>query len=239
MRIPLRTVAAHETAQDSNLQLPDLAVSKGGDDEPPQGPDSFDVSADGGFLITDPLMQRLARYSSDGRFLQSVPLDFVPAGVTLRPDGAAEIKAAHSNDVFLLDPGGQIHRSESLPPREAAKVTSPHEGLVWRTAAGSDAIHVHLENPALTLLSLQLLAAGDDGSAYVALESTSGQSDQGIDVKKSVRRYSSGGKLISQTGNMPLDYYIAPNDELRVHKGIVYQLMTTASEVEINVWDLN
>src|SRR5690349_11977693 len=73
--IPLRTVAAHETAQDTATQSPLLAVSKGGEDEPPQGPDGFDVSADGSFLIADPLMQRLSKFDANGRYVRSFPLD--------------------------------------------------------------------------------------------------------------------------------------------------------------------
>jgi hypothetical protein len=214
-------------------------VSKGGEDEPPQGPNGFDVCADGSFLITDPLMQRLSQFSSEGRFMRSFPLGFVPGSVTFRPDGTAQVKDAQSSDVFLLDKDGGVHRSEPAGTRETAKIASPHDGMVWLESSGSP-IKVHLENPALTLLSLQLAAVGDDGSAYVALESTSGQNgDGGIDVNKSVRRYSRDGKLISQTENIPLDYYITPVDELRVHKGVVYQLMTTPSELRINVWDLN
>jgi DNA-binding beta-propeller fold protein YncE len=240
VRIPLRTVAAHETAQDSNPQLPALAVSKGGEDEPPQGPDGFDVSPDGSFLITDPLMQRLAQFSADGRFLRTFPLGFAPASVTIRPDGTTQVKAAQSSDVFVLDQSGELHPSEASPPRPLAKIASPHDGQVWPGDTASSPIAVKLDNPALTLLSLQLAATGEDGSAYVAVETTSGQdTNDGIDVKKSIRRYSRDGKLINQTDDIPLDYYIAPNDELRVHKGIVYQLMTTPTELHINIWNLN
>lgn len=240
VRIPLRTVAAHETAQDSTTQLPGLAVSKGGDDEPPQGPDGFDVSADGSFLITDPLMQRLSQFNPEGRFLRSFPLGFAASSITMRPDGTAEVKAAQSSDVFLLDRNGELHRSEASTPYPSAKITSPHSGMIWRSDKDSSPIDVRLADPALTLLSLQLAGSGEDGSTYVALESTSGEgSGEGIDVNKSVRRYSRDGKLVSQTQNIPLDYYITPVDELRVHKGMVYQLMTTPSEVRVNVWDLN
>ena len=238
--IPLRTVAAHETAQDTATQSPLLAVSKGGEDEPPQGPDGFDVSADGSFLIADPLMQRLSKFDANGRYVRSFPLDFAPGSVTFRSDGTAEVKAAQSNDVFLLDRNGELRRTDATPLRESAKVTSRHDGMFWGSEPGSAPVNLHLENPALTLLSLQLAGEGEDGSMYVALESTSGSSgDAGIDVNKSVRRYSREGKLISQTDNVPLDYYVTPVDELRVHKGVVYQLMTTPSEVRINIWDLN
>jgi hypothetical protein len=177
--------------------------------------------------------------------MRSFPLGFAPGSVTIRGDGTAQVKDAQSSDVFLLDKEGGLHRSEAPAERETAKaaspakIASPHDGTVSPDGSGSP-IRVHLENPTLTLLSLQIAAVGDDGSAYVALETTSGQNgEEGIDVNKTVRRYSRDGKLLSQTENIPLDYYVTPVDELRVHNGVVYQLMTTPSEVRINVWDLN
>src|SRR5271165_3213301 len=132
VRIPLRTVAADETAQDSTSKFPDLSVMRGGEDEAPQGPDGFDVRNDGSFLITDPLMGRLAQFSPEGKFLRAWPLGFAANSVTIRPDGAAEVKAAQSADVFLLDSNGEVHRSEAAAPRSSAKITSPHDGAVWR-----------------------------------------------------------------------------------------------------------
>lgn len=240
VRIPLRTVAADEIAQDLANKLPDLALSRGGEDEAPQGPDGFDVFDDGSFLVTDPLMGRLSQFSPEGRFMRSWPLGFAANSVTIRPDGSAEVRAAKSTDVFILDRNGELHRSETSAQGSSAKITSPHDGVVWRGNGGSAQINVRLDDPALTLLSLQVVGSGEDGSTYVALESTSGHSsDEGISVNKSVRRYSPDGKLLKQTENLPLDYYVTPTDELRVHKGVVYQLMTTASEVRINLWNLN
>jgi hypothetical protein len=240
VRIPLRTVAANGTAQDFANKLPGLAVSRGGEDEAPQGPDGFDVFDDGGFLITDPLMDRLSQFSSKGEFLRSWPLGFAANSVTIRADGTAQVRAAQSTDVFVLDKSGELRRSESPAPKPSAKITSPHDGLVWRGDGSSSQINVRLDDPGLTLLSLQVIGSGEDGSIYVAVESTSGKgSDEGIAVNKSVRRYSQDGNLLKQTDYIPLDYYVTPTDELRVHKGVVYQLMTTSSEVQINVWNLN
>jgi hypothetical protein len=239
VRIPLKAVA-DETTQELANKLPDLAVSRGGEDEAPQGPDGFDVYDDGSFLITDPLRERLSQFSPEGRFLRSWPLGFAANSVTILADGTAEVKAAQSADVFILDKSGELHRSEPAGAGPSAKVNSPHGGAVWRGGGNSGQIDVQLADSALTLLSLQVVGAGEDGSTYVAVESTSGQGkDEGISVNKSVRRYSSDGKLLKETEYLPLEYYITPTDELRVHKSIVYQLMTTPSEVRINVWDLN
>lgn len=240
VRIPLRTVAADEIAQDLANKFPDLALSRGGEDEAPQGPDGFDVFDDGSFLVTDPLMGRLSQFSPEGRFLRSWPLGFAANSVTIRPDGSAEVKAAKSSDVFMLDPKGELHRSEAPAQEPTGKILSPHEGMVWRGKGSSAQINVRLDDPALMLLSLQVVGAGEDGSTYVAVESTSGQTgDEGISVNKNIRRYSPDGKLLKQTENLPLDYYVIPTDELRVHKGVVYQLTTTSSEVRINLWNLN
>jgi hypothetical protein len=72
----------------------------------------------------------------------------------------------------------------------------------------------------------------------VALETSVADADA-INVRKIVRRYSSTGVLLSESAPIPLGYYIQPVDELRVRKGVVYQLMTTPSEVRINEWDTN
>ena len=83
----------------------------------------------------------------------------------------------------------------------------------------------------------ELLAMASSSGSYVALESTAG--GDSVDVTKSVRRYSAEGRLIAETTDLPLDYFVRPTDEIRVRDGAVYQLMTTMSEVRINVWDMN
>jgi len=89
------------------------------------------------------------------------------------------------------------------------------------------------------LFSLEVLATDSGGNTYVALESTTGsrEADE-INVNKYVRKYSADGKLVDEIADIALDYYVTPVDELRVRRGVVYQLLTTNTEVRINVWDM-
>ncbi len=208
----------------------------------PIGPDSFDVYDDGSILITDPLLGRLSLFDPEGKFRRSWALGFAADSVKIRSDGTVSVRDARTSDVFTLDQKGELHPSKAAVTDASAKITSSQSGVVTRGGSNvpSTQINVRLDQPGLTLLSLQLLGAGKDGSAFVALESTPGQKvGEGIIVNKSVRRYSSDGRLLSQTDNMPLDYYITPVDELRVHQGVVYQLLTTPSEVRVNIWNMN
>ena len=242
VRIPLIALSDEMTA-DLATDFSGLAVSRGGVDETPEGPDSFDVNDNGSFLITNPLLGRLSQFSSEGRFQRSWPLGFAADSVNILPDKTVEVEEARTSTVYVLDQKGKLHPSMPRTSNASARITSPSTGVIACGATSSDScsqINVKVDRPGFTLLSLQLLGTGEDGSLYVALESTPGaKGEEGINVSKSVRRYSSDGKLLSQTDDIPLDYYVTPVDELRVHKGFVYQLMTTPSEVQLNVWNMN
>ena len=71
----------------------------------------------------------------------------------------------------------------------------------------------------------------------MALKTTSGS--DAVEVRKSVRKFGPDGAVICETSNMPLDYFIRPTDEIRVRKGVVYELASTESELQINTWDTN
>ena len=98
-------------------------------------------------------------------------------------------------------------------------------------------MEIKFDKAGLRLLSLQGIALEPPGDAYIALESTAG--GDSVDLNKVVRRYASNGNLLSETSNLPLDYVVRPTDEIRVRKGVIYQLMTTRSELQIIVWDTN
>src|SRR5262249_7774029 len=64
-----------------------LALSAGAEDELPAGPSSFDITPDGGVVLTDPLKQRLVWFDSEGRFVKEMPLGFTPRQVWLADNG--------------------------------------------------------------------------------------------------------------------------------------------------------
>jgi len=241
VRIPLSGMESGQNTTASSF--PGLAVSRGGEDEIPVGPDSFDVYDDGSFLVTDPLLDRISLFNSEGQFKRSWQLGFAADSVKVLSNETFQVRDAKTAAFYVVDQRGGIHPAEARASDYSARITSPQAGVVARGAGSGDRntqINVQLDRPGYTLLSLELIGADEDGSAYIALESTQGNTGaEGVSVNKNVRRYSRDGKLLSQTDDLPLDYYVTPVDELRVRKGVVYQLMTTPSEVRLNIWNLN
>src|SRR5215467_7949604 len=70
IRIPVRTLVTPEVAAQSGHETNDLIVSAAAPDEPPEGPDGFDVLEDGSVAITDPFRKRIAIFDSAGKFRQ-------------------------------------------------------------------------------------------------------------------------------------------------------------------------
>jgi hypothetical protein len=245
VRIPVSTASAQETAGPQNGDSANLSVWPGAADEPPEGPNGFDVLDDGSFLISDPLRGRVAVFDSQGKFLEAWKIAFAADSVTLIPKGLVLVHEASTGQLHVFDSQGQPRPNEGaeLPEPAKARVLDSRSGTVARLATGDargGPLDVRFDTPGSTLLSLQSLATDHEGNTYIALETTAGGEATGaINLKKGVRKYTASGKLVCEIADIPLDYYIAPVDELRVHKGMVYQLMTTSSEVRINVWDTN
>ncbi|HEY6292216.1 MAG TPA: hypothetical protein VI455_11760 [Terriglobia bacterium] len=243
VRIPVVVLNAQGTATRAGAQdVRTLMFSPGAVDELPEGPDGFDVLDDGNLLITDPLRDRVAVFDAEGAFRQEWKIGFAADGVTVLPSGVVLVREANSGQLHAFDQEGNPRSSEgaTLPEREEARLLSATSGLVMRPGAGGGQgrpINIQFDKPGSRLLSLESLGTDREGNTYVALEATGG--GEAVDVNKYVRRYAADGKLAAEIGDIPLDYYVRPVDELRVHKGIVYQLMTTSSEVHINVWDTN
>ena len=238
--VHIRSVALgpQDTGQTAKPNADTVLVSPGGQDELPEGPDGFDVLDDGSFLLTDPLRRRIAIFSSQGAFLREWRIDFAADSVTVTPSGAVLVREASTGDLHAFDREGKSRPNEgiALPQPAEARLLTPNSGSVARPGGG--VIQVQFNVPGLRLLSLESLTTDAGGNTYVALESTAGgAADEGINLNKYVRKYSADGKLVCEIAGIPLDYYVRPVDELRVHKGVVYQLMTTNSEVRINVWD--
>ena len=219
-------------------------VWRGAADEPPEGPDGFDILDDGGVLITDPLRSRLSNFDSHGDFRKAWEIGFPADSVTVTGNGLVLVREARTGELHAFTQEGQSRPLEgmTLPEQAQARVLNGRNGTVIRpsldTATGGS-LAIQFDRPGLTLLSLETLETDHAGDTYVALETTTGQAADTINLNKYIRKYSPSGNLLGEIANIPLDYYVAPVDELRVHKGMVYQLLTTKSEVRINVWDTN
>lgn len=219
-------------------------IWRGATDEPPEGPDGFDILDDGGLLVTDPLRSRLSNFDSHGGFRKTWEISFPADSVKVTGNGLVLVREARTGQLHAFTQEGQSRPLEgmTLPEQAEARVLNGKNGTVSRpgldTATGGP-LAIQFDRPGLKLLSLESLETDQAGDTYVALETTASQASDTINLNKYVRKYSSGGKLLGEIANIPLDYYIAPVDELRVHKAMVYQLLTTRSEVRINVWDTN
>ena len=221
-----------------------LTFTPGAADELPEGPNGFDVMDDGGFLITDPLTQRIATFDSEGKFKGDWRIGFAADSVTVTPD-AVVIRDASTGQFHAFDRQGRPSNAKAvLPEHPEATLLSPARGSIARPATSpaisNGPLEVLVETPGLRLLSLEVLAIDRDGSTYVAVETTKGGDATGeVNLDKVVRRYDAHGGLVAATESIPLQYYIPPVDELRVHRGTVYQLATSTREVLINVWSTN
>ena len=218
------------------------AVSKGAEDELPEGPDGFNVLDDGTIVLTDPLEERLMFFSSEGKFLKAWEIGFSADSVDVVKDDILSVRDAQTGEVHGFDREGKPRAAPTTLLPASAKLTSPTSGLVTVPRQSAEEEHsfgISIDRPGLRLVSLQVVGRDQDGSFYIAVETTKAASGDEIDLKKSVRRYSASGTLVSETDDLPLSYYIPPIDELRVRKGTVYQLMTVPSEVRINLWKMN
>jgi hypothetical protein len=240
VRIPVTTQRPQDVGQTAKPNVETLLLSPGAPDELPEGPNGFDVLDDGSFLITDPLRQRIAVIGPQGTFHQEWKLGFAADSVTVIPNGLVLVREASTGQLHGFDRQGQPRPADraALPEPAATRLLTAKSGSVTRP--GGAAIEVQFERPGLRLLSLESLPTDTGGNTYVALEATAGgEATEGINVNKYIRKYSADGKLVAEIADIPLDYYVRPVDELRVRKGIVYQLMTANSEVRINAWDTN
>jgi hypothetical protein len=242
IHIPFTTLGPKTGVGARQGPIDTLLVSPGGPDEPAEGASTFDVFEDGSFLIADPLRQRLAIFDSRGKFLRESKVGFAVDSLTITTDGLIQVRQANTGEMYLLDSQGR--------PRPAERVFEPQVGearlvdgksatvqLLTPDGGHGKLLQVKFEKSGLRLLSIESLATDRAGNTYVALEAAA--SGGQIDVSKYVRKYSADGKLISEISDIPLGYYISPVNELRIRKGILYQMMTTSSEIQMNEWDMN
>ncbi|HTX36045.1 MAG TPA: hypothetical protein VME43_13535 [Bryobacteraceae bacterium] len=215
-----------------------LALSAGAEDELPDGPASFDVTPDGGVVLTDPLKQRLVYFSSEGRFVKDVALSFRPRQVWLADNGTPRVEAAGG---MWLEPTGDGQARETgfqpdAPKPDSARRTGPDRGFVLGDAPG---MAEKAGFPVLVpegLASIEKLGRDAKGRVYVALEEPIPGDE--IDVRKVIRKYAADGTLLAEIRDVPLDYFVDPVREFRIKSdGKVYQLVPRQNLVAINVWD--
>jgi len=243
VRIPVNMLGASEQPDTRDTSIPTLLVSKGAVDELPEGPASFDVLQDGSIVIVDPLRKRICVFDPQGKFRKAWKIGFAADSVTLLRSGLLAIEESGTDILHVFDRDGIAKPQESavIPKYGDARVLSGTSGVVNRVSAGeARSLEVNYDRQGSRLLSLQVLANDTEGNTFVAVEGTAaGDSGEEIRLNKAIRRYSSDGTLSREVSDIPLDYYVAAVDEVRVRDGKVYQLLTTNSEVRINVWNTN
>ena len=248
IRIPAQIMTSDTALAPWRLNAGLLTTTGGGEDELPQGPESFEVLPDGGFVIADPLQRRVVFYDSLGNYVTVWPIGLAVNSITLREGGEFAVRQANSGDYFFVDQRGQV-LPQSAQPRRRGGNTAPAEARLLdrnrgrigepraRGATGGG-IEIAFDSDTTQMVSLQNLGTDAQGNVYAVLEITQGNS-AAIDVRKIVRKYSAAGRLIAEILDLPLEAEIAPVDELRLHRGCVYQLVPARTEVRINVWDTN
>lgn len=243
VRIPVSMLGAPERPESKDVSIPTLLISKGAVDELPEGPTGFDVLEDGSFVIVDPLRRRICLFDSQGKFQKAWKTGFPADSVTIMKNGLLAVEESGTDTVHVFDRDGIAKPQEAavIPKYGDARVLSGSSGIVNRVSAGGTRpLEINYDRQGSRLLSLQTLSDDAEGNTFVAVEgTTAGDPGEEIRLNKSIRRYSGDGTLSREVSDIPLDYYVAAVDELRVHNGKVYQLVTTSTGVNINVWNTN
>lgn len=224
-----------------------LAFTDNGDDERAEGPSTFDVLPDGGFVIADPLRQRIAFYDSTGKFRFDLLIYFGAERLRVLPGNALSIVRAQTGQRYIygVDSAGHYQPPRLAKPEDpdrdaedegAARLESPNAATV--SANGQTApVRVLFEAPGESLVSIRRLGVDARGRTYVAL-STAAPGDR-VDVLTVIRKYAGPGEQLAEIADAPSVALVHPTDEFRMRDGTVYQLQPKGSEVRINIWDTN
>lgn len=246
--IPARVVADPTVAPgDAGL----LTMTEGGDDEPPEGPTTFDVLPDGGFVIADPLRQRIAFYDAAGKFRFDLLIYFSAERLRVLPNNALSIVRYQTGEryIFEADSAGHYGAPRLATDRDpdldaadggVARLESGNQAMVSsQPAPGSETapVAVRFEAVGEDMVSVRRLGSDARQRTYVAMEAAF--PGQRVDVRKIVRKYAGQGENLVEIVDIPLDYFVHPVDEFRIRDGVLYQLMPKSSEVRINIWDTN
>ena len=240
IEIPLQNVDAPNAETMLSENPGALAVTPGYEDELPDGPTSFDVSPDGGFVITDPLQSRIVFYDANGAFSSEKTMDFAPTRLQLLDaPGDILIERRGTEDYYIVsgsaDPAQttdaqQIARFEK---HRNAKLNDRNSGTV--SPDGKSPITVTFENDSLFLISVQLIGTMGE-QTFVLLETTSGNVP--ITVHRFMRIYDASGKWTANIAGLDEDHHVFPDDEFRLSNGKLYQMSPGTETLRIQVWDV-
>jgi len=236
---------------DSASDKTELTLSMAAIDELPEGPTGFDVMSDGGFLITDPLRARLVSYNSQGAFRWDLPIQYRAETVRILVSGDLEIVNAIDSKRYLhvrdaqgnfgppqLVAAGQVSAAQA-EAGTSRLINAAHGSVTDFPGSGppGSPIEVFFEAPGRRMVSLRRLGKDAQGNSYVALESAADSSS--IDVQTIIRKYAPDGREIGETAGILSDSIVQLVEEFRERAGILYQMVTHATEVRIQVWDTN
>lgn len=246
IRVPVQMLSTL-TKDTFREHLEALTLSEGGEDELPQGPQSFGVLHNGSFVIADPLQRRVVFYDSLGQYLEAWEIGFPVSRVTWRENDYLEVIKATTGDTLLMDDTGQLYpsnlRARSVLPQAnlgETKLLGLNRGVISRPRTRGQEpgiLEINFKSDSTRMISLQDLGMDTGGNTFVAMETTHGKDT--IDIIKYIRKYSADGKILCQINDIPFDYYVHPEDEFRIKKGLVYQMQPKQSELRINVWNTN
>jgi hypothetical protein len=223
-------------------------------DQEAEGPQSFDVLADGGIVVTDPLRGRLLVFDRNGKMRNAIDVKLPTRTVTAMGDLLRIVTPSQAPKIINMKgetvPPSAIPSAANVPPptppaqvsldpgRRAGTVrfTAPARGAA-APAAASD-LNVSLDAKDSRLASVRVITVDPQRRPYLAVEVLAGEGASATRFTKMVRRYGADGKLDVEIRSIPTDYLVVPVTEFRVVRDAVYQLLPHREAVLINVWDL-
>jgi|WetSurMetagenome_2_1015567.scaffolds.fasta_scaffold170783_2 hypothetical protein len=247
VRIPVLLLGDLQREQLPPNQSRFLAISPGSEDELPEGPSAFEVLDDGGFIISDPLLNRMVVYDGTGNFKRAFHLGFAADEVIQLENGALRVRRATTDLMYQLDSNGSIRpldREMRIRPDVAgagiARRVALDHGIVADRMQGheriTDPLDIHYRSDTTQMVALQSLASSVEGFTFVSL-TVNVQGADAVKTKTFVRKYSRKGELLCQTAECPGDYYVYPANPLRVRNNMIYQMIPGKDVVTINIWN--
>ncbi len=225
-----------------------LTISEADDDETAEGPSTFDVRPDKGFVVADPLRQRVVFYDAAGKYQQELLLSMAPQHVRVLPDNALSIVRYQTGQryIYEMDAAGQYKAPRLATPSDPdldaedggeSNLNGPQSGIVRplpRPGTEIAPVAIRFDRPGENMVFLRRLGADRGNHTYVLIEA-SAPSDT-VAVETAVRKYTAGREA-GEIADLNDDYLVNPEDAFRVRDGFVYQLVPRSTEVRINIWD--